>query len=50
MKLSYLLKNKDKFKNKVIYVGMLGLSIEDIIKFKHCFNGNDVFRLQSKDE
>lgn len=50
MKLSYLLKNKDKFKNKVIYVGMLGLSIEDIIKYKHCFNENDVFRLQSKGE
>ena len=44
MKLSYLLKNKDKLKNKVIYIGMIGLSIEDIIKYKHCFNEKDVFR------
>lgn len=48
MKLDYLLKNKDKFKNKVIYIGMLGLSIEDIIKYKHCFNKNDIFRLESQ--
>ena len=48
MKLSYLLKNKNKFKNKVIYIGMLGLSIEDIVKYKHCFNENDNFRLESE--
>lgn len=46
MKLKYLLKNKDKFKGKVIYIGMLGLSIEDIIKYKNCFNENDIFKLK----
>ncbi|MGN1352251.1 MAG: hypothetical protein ACI4VE_05720 [Clostridia bacterium] len=48
MKLSYLLKNQSKFKNKIIYIGMLGLNIEDIIKYKHCFNKNDIFRLESQ--
>lgn len=45
MKLEYILKNKDKLKEKVIYIGMLGLSIDDIIKYKKCFNNKDIFRI-----
>lgn len=40
-----ILKNKDKYKNKCLKIGMLVIGIEDLLEHPNWFKQNDLFEV-----